>query len=387
MRIELVFGPTGCTSGGLSIDVSTIANGLAARGHVVTVVTTASPQGASGNSYVAFSDDVRVERLAVPSAGSAATRVSLTPGVLSRRQRRCPDVVHVFSLAPNFLHTAAAMKARLNHIPLVLSPMMHPGRVASWRGRGLLGVGMRGYDAVAPRIAARADLVVVATSEEESYFRSLSASAVVCAPPGVEPCEPITTEEIVGFRRRLNLSPARPVVLAVTARDEPRKGLGLLREVARDLEVRCPQASILVAGMERPATADGAIVCTGRLNKRDLACAYAAADVTFVPSRYEAFSRVVIEAWQQGRPVVVTRGVGLASEVASGAGLVVPTDDREEASRALIALLLEKDRATSLGARGREMVRQHYEWPAVIDRLERAYYDLCRQTFARRGTR
>ena len=111
---------------------------------------------------------------------------------------------------------------------------------------------------------------------------------------------------------------------------EPRKGLDLLRGVAADLDRELPDARILVVGFPGDTLQGRNIVYTGRLDNKDLALAYGAADAVFVPSRYEAFSRVVIEGWQQARPAVVTSGVGLASEVKGGAGLVVPSDDRGE---------------------------------------------------------
>lgn len=383
LRIQLVFGPTGCTSGGLSIDVSTIASTLCARGHSVSVVTTLEPR-VNGSDYVTFSKAVQVHRLATLPFGKAAVRLSLAPGISAITRRDQPDIVHVFSLVPNYLHAAAVTSARKHRLPIVCSPMMHPLRRATWQGRGLVGIVMRGFDASVPRLAARADLVVAATREEEQFFRSLGARRVVIAPPGVEAGAQADGAEVAAFRRGIGLQDGAPVVIALSARDEPRKGLDLLRAVAVALECMLPAARLLLVGIETDAVSGRNVIHMGRLSNADLARAYAAADVAFVPSRYEAFSRVVIEAWQQGRPVVVTDRVGLASDVMGAAGLVIPAGDPRRATQALVQLLTDRALATQFGERGREFVCKQYEWPRIVDTLETAYRQL-RQDARSRG--
>ena len=269
LKIQLVFGPTGCTSGGLSVDVSSIANHLTARGHSVSVITTVSerdkrrqhydsPQIATSagsqdvhsqdQRYIRFSQGVNVQRLPHIPLGNMAARVSLSPGSRRLTHRARPDIVHVFSLAPNYLHAVAFMAAQKYRIPLVISPMMHPVRAATWGGRGMTGIAMRAFDATIPRVAARADLVVTATSEEEEFFRSLGARQLTIAPPGVEPADVAAAGEIAALRRRVGIAEAAPVVTTVSARTEPRKGLDLLRSVAADLDRELPDARILIVG-------------------------------------------------------------------------------------------------------------------------------------------
>ena len=287
LRIQLVFGPTGCTSGGLSVDVSSIANHLTARGHLVSVLTTvagdnkryehrdlsqitASAKSQAINSkdkrYVHFSQEVNVQRLQHIPLGNLAVRISLSPGAHRFTRRVRPDIVHVFSLAPNYLHAAAFRAAPKDWLPLVVSPMMHPIRATTWGGRGMTGVAMRVFDATIPRVAAQADLVVTATSEEEEYFRSLGARQLAIAPPGVEATDVATANEIAALRRRVGIAEGAPVVTTVSARTEPRKGLDLLRNVAADLDAALPDARVLIVGFPGDALQGRNIVYTGRLD-------------------------------------------------------------------------------------------------------------------------
>jgi len=68
----------------------------------------------------------------------------------------------------------------------------------------------------------------------------------------------------------------------------------------------------------------------GFLNQRELAAAYAIADLFCLPSRQEAWGLVVNEAIAAGTPVVVSEACGVAAQVeATGAGLTVPPDSPE----------------------------------------------------------
>jgi glycosyltransferase involved in cell wall biosynthesis len=61
----------------------------------------------------------------------------------------------------------------------------------------------------------------------------------------------------------------------------------------------------------------------GPISDDELQELWANIDLVVVPSRYESFGLVVIEAFARGKPVVVTDGGGALVEVASGSALVV----------------------------------------------------------------
>jgi glycosyltransferase involved in cell wall biosynthesis len=99
---------------------------------------------------------------------------------------------------------------------------------------------------------------------------------------------------------------------------------------------------------------------------------YAGATAYLQPSRYEAFSRTIMESWLAGVPVV---GIGAGGVVRyhierSGAGLVY--DDAEEFEQALALLAEAPEQARALGAAGRRYVLDNYQWKDVLDRVEAA---------------
>jgi glycosyltransferase involved in cell wall biosynthesis len=119
-----------------------------------------------------------------------------------------------------------------------------------------------------------------------------------------------------------------------------------------------------------PASIADRVVDLGFVDEAERNDAFAAADAYVQPSANESFSRTVMESWLAGTPVL---GYG-GSEVVSwhiersGAGLVF--DDEAELEQCLRFVAERPDDARRLAARGRGYVLDHYQWPAVLDRME-----------------
>jgi glycosyltransferase involved in cell wall biosynthesis len=113
------------------------------------------------------------------------------------------------------------------------------------------------------------------------------------------------------------------------------------------------------------------VIDVGFLPDRERDNAFAAAAAYIQPSIYEAFSRTVMEAWLAGTPVIANAG----SEVVrwhcerSDAGLVYR--DAAELEQCLRFVADNPAGATALGAPGRDYVLRHYQWPTVLDAVER----------------
>jgi len=100
---------------------------------------------------------------------------------------------------------------------------------------------------------------------------------------------------------------------------------------------------------------------------------YSAAEVFVLPSYYEAFAKVVIEAMACETPVVATGMGGNIDAVGSDAGLLVRFGDSQGIARAIVTLLQDRRLARSMGTKGRERVMRSFTWRAVATRIEEAY--------------
>jgi glycosyltransferase involved in cell wall biosynthesis len=121
-----------------------------------------------------------------------------------------------------------------------------------------------------------------------------------------------------------------------------------------------------------PAAVADRVVDLGFLPDADRDSAFAAAEGYLQPSRHEAFSRTVMEAWLAGTPVVANAGSDVVAWHCkqSGAGLLYA--DREDFARHLRFLADAPADAARAAEGGRAYVLENYRWDAVLDRFEAA---------------
>jgi glycosyltransferase involved in cell wall biosynthesis len=100
-------------------------------------------------------------------------------------------------------------------------------------------------------------------------------------------------------------------------------------------------------------------------------------DVFVLPSAYEGFSNVIIEAMACGLPVVATNVGGNAEAVVEGeTGFVVPPHSSELLAERVIELLIKTDLAKQMGNRGRERVESMFNMEKMVNAYDILYQGL-----------
>jgi glycosyltransferase involved in cell wall biosynthesis len=152
------------------------------------------------------------------------------------------------------------------------------------------------------------------------------------------------------------------------------------REVLPGLRVRRPDLRLLVVG-KRPAPAlrqlarAGLLTLTGEVP--DARPYIAGATVYIVPMRIGGGVRLkLLEALALSAPVVSTRrgAEGLAG--LCGGEHCLLADDPADFAAAVLRLIGDPALGQRLGAAGRALVRERYDWSVVVPRLEAIYQDL-----------
>jgi glycosyltransferase involved in cell wall biosynthesis/GT2 family glycosyltransferase len=110
--------------------------------------------------------------------------------------------------------------------------------------------------------------------------------------------------------------------------------------------------------------------------------AFAETDVLCVPSGFEAFPLVMVEAMTRSVPVMASASGTVPEMLDDGrAGVVVTPTSREAWSAALRTALDDRDRLGALGAAGRERALTHYTDTAMADDYQRALVRLVGHRF------
>lgn len=377
--------------GGLGRHVHAVCEAMAAAGHDVTVVTRhPGPDGPD----VPFDErvaGVRVVRApedpprfvfaeSTLLAWTMAFNHALTRAALASCDPDRPyDVVHAHDWL--VAHTAATVKHHLG-VPLVAT--MHAteaGRHQGW----LPGDVNRSIHSVEWWLTYEARRVLTCSEYmrwEVTRLFELPGEKVDTVPNGVHPADwQPSRAAVASVRSRHDL--AGPVLL-FSGRLVYEKGLqDLLRAMPR-LKRRHPDVRLVVTGegpyeaelraLARKLRLGRSVRWLGFVPSDELAALAAAARCAVVPSIYEPFGMVAVEAAAAGASLVLADTGGLAELADSGiAALRVQPGDVDGLVTAIDSLLTDEVRARRLAQRARTTARRSYAWPRIAERIVEIY--------------
>lgn len=170
----------------------------------------------------------------------------------------------------------------------------------------------------------------------------------------------------------------RPPRLLYLGRLQPEaKGLDLLVDAFARLAGEHPGVRLTIAGdgPERPrleALGVPGVELVGRVEGEGKWRLLREADVVVVPSRFESFGLVVLEAFAAGTPVVAFDLPALRELVTPDCGTLVPCFDVDDFAKALGEILDDPERAARMGQDARRRA-EAYSWDAAASAQERAY--------------
>lgn len=111
--------------------------------------------------------------------------------------------------------------------------------------------------------------------------------------------------------------------------------------------------------------------------RRDVPALMHAVDVFAMPSIWEGFGLVLLEAMAAGRPIVASRVATIPEVVLDGeTGVLVPPGDPQALAEALARLANDPQLATQLGEAGRERLRCHFSIDKMVGDTELLYREL-----------
>jgi len=100
-------------------------------------------------------------------------------------------------------------------------------------------------------------------------------------------------------------------------------------------------------------------------------------DIFVLPSLYEGFPVVLLEAMAARKPVVATKVGAIPMIVKDGVnGVLVTPGEPQELSDNLVRLLRDKSLRIELSENACRTVREHYSWPVVAEKIYSEYLSL-----------
>lgn len=246
------------------------------------------------------------------------------------------------------------------------------------------------------RVIQVADRLIAATLAEQAQLIDLygaDPAKIVVIPPGVdlrrfEPMSQTLARDAVGLVRD------RQHIL-FAGRIEPLKGIDTLLQAVAILQRRHPALMArtdvtIIGGDTRPTRRDAEMIrlqelrcrldlChvvgfAGAKNQDLLPSYFAAADLVVMPSLYESFGLVALEAMAMGTPVIAADVGGLAHLVKDGrTGFHFPPRDAEALATRICLLLADPELRQRLGEQAHLHARQ-YDWSYIAQQMVQIVY-------------
>lgn len=240
-------------------------------------------------------------------------------------------------------------------------------------------------------VVRHADRLICATPHERDFLVQLYGAHRDCVsivPAGVDLgrfCPGDRTQA----KRDLNLG--EELLVLFVGRIEPLKGVDILIQALAVTELDQPLTAIVAGGdaasadiaeLRELAEAVGVadrVRFVGTLPRAELPTYYRAADVCVMPSYYESFGLVAVEALACGTPVIATRVGGLQHTVQDGrTGYLLSWRCPEPFAERIEALLENEDIRRRFGEAAPESVRR-FSWDRVSAQILEVYEDLLQR--------
>jgi D-inositol-3-phosphate glycosyltransferase len=253
-------------------------------------------------------------------------------------------------------------------------------------------------DQMERKLVTLADSIIAGNPDERAdliWRQRANADKICTIPPGVD-TNIFRPSDKIQARGRLGLS-ADDAVMTFVGRIDPIKGIDVLLNATRqalelvhgrNLVLQMIGGDLDTQGNPIGPLADTAqqiaslgltdhVRLLGSRPQNQLPLFYAASDLVCVPSRYESFGLVAVEAMASGRPVVASRAGGLIFSIDDGvSGLLAPATDATAFANAMAKILNDRALAEEMGLAARTQAMR-FAWPAVAESMHHVYRRLA----------
>ncbi len=390
--------------GGAESHLKELCEGLAKRGHEVTVLTANTrrssdlwPGRSAGLPEIETINGVRIVRLE-PEGGILGRLVRLSlklPGgcrlfnsvlspsgldLLTQGPRTYGMIPWVYTSEADLFVTMnwywppayyAYLARRLKAFKLIGIPLFHTAE--DWSNRDVYSSMLRSCDGV-----------ITNTKHEADFASRRGAKRVFSVGVGIHP-ENFEKKDGQQLRAAHGLV-GKPVV-GFIGRPAANKGVGVVIEAMKYVWKRNSEVALLLAGPD--ASSSGVdeirlhelsplqrarVIRISNFSDEEKASIFDALDVFVLPSVAESFGIAYLEAWMCGKPVIGADIGPTRDVIADGVdGVLVKPNDPTALAENIIALLSNPLRREQMGQSGREKTLVRFTWDRIIDQTEQVY--------------
>ena len=166
---------------------------------------------------------------------------------------------------------------------------------------------------------------------------------------------------------------------------EERRNIPFLLEIFKKVSEKIPNAGLILIGkgkseyvsmcmkkIEELGIKDN-VIYKESLEQKYMPAVYQACDAFLLPTRYEIFGMVLLEAMYYGLPVFTTYNGGSSMLMNGNNGVVIETLDINAWSEKIIQVLADKSKCSEIGENAHKTIAEGYTWDALADKFLEVY--------------
>ena len=173
---------------------------------------------------------------------------------------------------------------------------------------------------------------------------------------------------------------------------EERRNIPFLLETFKKVNKQIPDVGLILIGKGKAEYVSmcmkkiedlgikGKVMYRESLEQKYMPAVYQACDAFMLPTRYEIFGMVLLEAMYYGLPVFTTYNGGSSTLMNKNNGVIIDNFDINEWSEKIIQVITDKNRCQEIGRTAHETIAEGYTWDALADKFLRVYEKRLRRT-------
>ena len=366
--------------GGAETVVKAYSEGLRDLGHDVEVVTTDlyTETPFVKKKMPSLVNGINVTRHKAYTVSGEAHYV-LAPGMVQSFLSKNADIIHTHSYG-YFQNHAGWIRERFQSTPWVITPHFHPSW-SMWGGSKRKTL-REFYDTVIGKgTLEAADLITCVSKHERDMLVSeigLKEDNIKIIYNGINWADWSSVPNKEVFRKQYPTISEKFVLFA--GRLATNKGLSDLISAMQLIDKKSVDLVITGADMglgkqlEKEASDKGVKMHRlGHIDDETYRSVLSAAEMLVLPSEYEAFGIVLLEAAAAKTPVIGTNVGGIPEAMSPGNnGLIVEYNDVNNLAKSIAILLEDEKMSREMGKSGREWAKK-FSWESIVKEIEHEY--------------
>ncbi|WP_135612313.1 glycosyltransferase family 4 protein [Methanococcoides sp. AM1] len=262
------------------------------------------------------------------------------------------------------IQLAAALSKQSTRLPLVMT--VHSIDINRTKPDGLSVMMEKNVMAMVDRFIA----VSKSIQEELEQTFGIEHDKITIIPNGVD-TETFKHQNADDIQRKYKLD-NRFVVLFV-GRNDPQKGVMYLVDAVRRLQKDIPEIMLVMVG-QPDIYHDKHILCLPHVGKHELIKLYSLSDVFVLPSIYEPFGIVLMEAMACETACIGTRVGGIPDIIDHNrTGVLVEPESGANIAEAIDRLYHDPEKRCLMGKMGRERAITYFDWQDIAKKTGEVY--------------